>query len=182
MNRKKFISDEHVQLRRVLRVVGPILLITGIIILIRHFMNPFGFDPFTDDGFRNPLRNFIIGGFLTLIGLGMTQFAYMGAIARYKAREMSPVAKDAFNYVADEGKEGVKQVAKAIHAGLKESSADQGEIGVICPQCEIVNEGDARFCKACGSTLPEKRFCPQCGEEVALDARFCDHCGTSLED
>lgn len=41
--------------------------------------------------------------------------------------------------------------------------------------------GQARFCTACGSPLPEGgRFCSQCGVMVAPPQRFCTGCGAKV--
>ena len=45
-----------------------------------------------------------------------------------------------------------------------------------CSHCHAVNRDGARFCRACGATLPVA--CPACGAEVEAGSRFCDRCGT----
>ncbi len=47
-----------------------------------------------------------------------------------------------------------------------------------CPQCQLENRAEARFCRGCGAALP--RACPSCGAEAPSDGAFCDHCGARL--
>ena len=51
-----------------------------------------------------------------------------------------------------------------------------------CPQCGKQVDGGSRFCSACGSPRPEKRFCPKCGAECKDGAAFCSKCGNRLGD
>src|SRR3990172_3370684 len=47
-----------------------------------------------------------------------------------------------------------------------------------CPQCDIDNREEARFCRGRGGALP--RGCPSCGADVAPGSAFCDRCGARL--
>ncbi len=47
-----------------------------------------------------------------------------------------------------------------------------------CPQCQVENHDNAKFCEGCGSGLA--RSCPGCGQEVSPRAKFCPECGTRL--
>jgi class 3 adenylate cyclase len=47
-----------------------------------------------------------------------------------------------------------------------------------CPSCGSDNDTSARFCAACGTSLPQ--VCPRCGAGVPDAARFCATCGQSL--
>jgi serine/threonine protein kinase len=49
---------------------------------------------------------------------------------------------------------------------------------MLCPSCQTTNRDRARFCAACGATLP--LLCPRCGGAVALPSRFCRTCGAPL--
>lgn len=61
-----------------------------------------------------------------------------------------------------------------------------------CPNCNTLNEQDARFCISCGMKLngPEtaeipgeeapKLFCPNCGTKNERDSRFCTSCGAEI--
>lgn len=47
-----------------------------------------------------------------------------------------------------------------------------------CPACGTTNADAARFCVACGNSLPSG--CPRCGAETPTGARFCPSCGHGL--
>ena len=47
-----------------------------------------------------------------------------------------------------------------------------------CPQCQVENRDNAKFCEGCGSGLT--RSCPGCSQEVSPRAKFCPECGTRL--
>ena len=112
------INPGHTQVRGVLRLVGPIVLGVGVILMIVG-LGSF----FSSFGTFEPPRYFwccFLGMPLIMIGLVMSQFGFMGAITRYQAGEVAPVGKDTFNYMADRTKGGLKTVASAIGAGLSE--------------------------------------------------------------
>jgi hypothetical protein len=46
---------------------------------------------------------------------------------------------------------------------------------VPCPQCETLNEPEARSCQGCGHAM--RLQCPRCGLEVSVRARACPGCG-----
>ena len=47
-----------------------------------------------------------------------------------------------------------------------------------CPKCQFDNRKNAKFCKACGSTLNLK--CPSCGYAYESGSLFCDECGYGI--
>lgn len=47
-----------------------------------------------------------------------------------------------------------------------------------CPNCSVKNRDHARFCAACGATLP--RRCNHCGSALSQTAQFCAICGTPV--
>jgi hypothetical protein len=47
-----------------------------------------------------------------------------------------------------------------------------------CPQCDLENRPEARFCRGCGTALP--RSCPSCGADATPESAFCDRCGERL--
>lgn len=46
---------------------------------------------------------------------------------------------------------------------------------MICPHCQTINPGAARFCLNCGQSLPLQ--CSNCEMELPVGARFCMYCG-----
>ena len=122
------IDPGHSNVRNVLRVVGPILLGLGILFFIAgavSFFIAFG-------GMEAPKLIWapFVGILFMGIGGPMTQFGYMGKVARYAAGEMAPVAKDTFNYVATESKEGITAVASAIGEGALRAASSDRDTGV----------------------------------------------------
>src|SRR5215470_12270812 len=47
-----------------------------------------------------------------------------------------------------------------------------------CPSCNSQNPEDAKFCNACGTSMP--RRCPACGATNRTIAKFCNGCGAAL--
>jgi hypothetical protein len=128
-------------------------------------------------GFGSP-RYFwcaFVGMPLIFVGTVMCSFAFLGAVSRYQAGEVAPVAKDAFNYMASGTQSGVRKMATAVGSGL----ADGIKGGTTaCPHCGHANDQDARFCDECGTPL--SKSCSSCGRPNDGDARFCDSCGAPL--
>lgn len=76
---------------------------------------------------------------ILLLGAGgfVTKLGYLGAAARYVAAETVPVARDAFDHLA----EGGRAVPRSRRAGN------------TCMACNIQNPAGARFCNGCGTEL-----------------------------
>jgi hypothetical protein len=168
-------DPRHSQTRDTLRVVGPAVVILGLIftaIGIGSFFSAFG-------TFQPP-RYFwcaFVGFPLLAVGIAICRFAFLGAVTRYMADEVAPVGKDVVNYMAEGTKDAVRDVAAAVGEGLREGSATHEVRIVRCHKCNTDNEASANFCKACGAALAKTKPCPSCGELNDPDARFCDHCG-----
>jgi ribosomal protein L40E len=101
-----------------------------------------------------------------------TGFGFGGAIAKYQGREYAPVAKDTFNYLANETTSGVKEIAKAIQEGTHSTHS------LSCFKCNEKNPIHAKFCNHCGEKLVQ--ICPHCEQENKTDALYCNRCGKSL--
>ena len=50
-----------------------------------------------------------------------------------------------------------------------------------CPACGAENDGDAKFCRSCGTPLSQDRACPVCGAPNPADALYCQNCGTRMD-
>lgn len=165
-----FPDSGHNMTRQILRIVGPIVLIFGLVLLYRGFTK-FGFPSALGFG---PSWDFFVGMPLVFFGSAICKFAYMGAVSRYVAGEIAPVGKDVVNYMASETKDAVKEVANSVAAGLREGATATTD--TKCPKCAGNNSPEANFCSTCGSKLsPEK--CPACGYDFAPNAKFCGGCG-----
>lgn len=178
MPEKHEINPNHAGVRDLLRVIGPLLMfVGGVCILVA------GIDFFSvmASGLHGGMSGgpklfwlFFVGMPLLAIGGMMSQFAFMGAVARYVAEETAPVAVDTANYVGKASAPGITAIARAISEGLEGTEASRA-----CPACGTGNDAEARFCDACGHALGN-RVCPSCKQENDPEARFCDGCGTAL--
>jgi hypothetical protein len=204
-NEETKIDPRHQSPRTFLRVVGPILLLLGLILIVVGAIQMFspawshhgGFmpgEPFGqtgdhwhgefEDNARTSFGGFgmVAAGMLCLfVGGAMTGYGYMGRVARYAAAEMAPVGKDAINYMAGGVKGSVRDLAAAVGDGLRgDAGSAAGTTAARCPTCNAENADDANFCSQCGAAMLKSRACPSCGERNDGDARFCDHCGKEL--
>ena len=140
-------NSSHTALRNKLRIIGPAVFVIGLIFLLIA-----GISFFSSFGGNEPPRFFwcgFLGMPLMAVGAWISQFAYIGSVARYLASEAAPVAADTANYVAGETRPAFKTVAAAIAEGIREGSTARRS----CAKCGAANDADARFCKACGSPL-----------------------------
>lgn len=169
------IDPGHSGIRNTLRVVGPIILVIGLIFIVVGFASFF-----SSFGSFGPPKYFwcvFVGMPLTFVGIALTGWGFMGKVARYQAGEIAPVVKDTFNYVAKGSSEGIKTVASAIGEGLRGGATGEQGTKVRCHKCNSLQDGDAKFCDDCGAAIEKTRGCPQCKEMNDPDAKFCDNCG-----
>lgn len=117
---------------------------------------------------------------LPLLGLGtmLLKMGYFGAVTRYVAGEVVPVAVDATNYVVANTTDSLRQAARAVGEGLRgEGPANSNE---ACPACRAPQPSDANFCSVCGAAMPRERACSRCHHGNPTTARFCNGCGAAL--
>jgi hypothetical protein len=175
----KLIDPQHDQTRDFLRILGPTVLVIGVIfavIGVGSFFSSFGtFEP------PHYFWCAFIGLPLIAVGSAICKFAFLGSVSRYMANEIAPVGKDVVNYMAEGTKGAVHDVAAAVASGLKDGTTGR-EVRILrCHKCSIDNEAPANFCKACGSPFAKDIPCPECGKLNDPDARFCGQCGKSVE-
>ncbi len=172
------IDPGHRERRLSLRVIGLMVLGIGLLFTavgIGSFIAAFG-------SFDRP-RYFwcaLIGIPLVGVGAAICQFAFMGAVSRYMANEVTPVGKDVVNYMADGTRDAVRDVAAAVGEGISSSYTGPHVQVVRCHKCNENNEASANYCKSCGSSLGKSVVCSKCGERNDPDARFCDNCGQQM--
>ncbi len=123
VNDNEMQSGEHDSVRTMLRVLGPIVALVGLIFLgigIGSFFSAFG-------TFGTP-RYFwcaFVGMPVLAVGIGLCKYGYMGAVYRYMANETAPVAKDVVNYLGEKTQPGIKSIAKAATEGILEGKNEQ---------------------------------------------------------
>jgi len=164
-----FIPQDHIKKRTVLRVLGPMIAIAGIICTAIAFIDLLTLDFFEEPKFFGLA---FLGIPLLFVGGVMSMFGYGGTIAKYQSREYAPVAKDTFNYIAQETKPGLKEIADAFNGEQAQSKRTQ------CKNCHFENNHHAKFCNQCGTKL--LHTCSNCGVDNPPNASFCHHCGNKL--
>jgi hypothetical protein len=172
------IDPGHKNIRNILRIVGPMTAMVGLIFIVVGligFFRAFG-------SFGPPKYAWcpFVGMPLLFVGLVLSFCGYMGKVMRYQAGEVAPVAKDTFNYMADGTSDGVKTMASALGQGLREGGFGAGSAAktqVRCHKCNGLNDVEAKFCDQCGQAMGKSRPCPDCSEMNDPDAKFCDNCG-----
>lgn len=164
---------DNPELKKKLRFWGPLLLGIGglfITIAIADFFIAF-------NGMGMPTLGFLF--FLAMpflmAGAILTNFGYMGSVARFTASQVAPVAKDVTNYMIDGTKDQIIDLANGILG--RDRPADP-ETKKTCYRCgEIANPG-AKYCDKCGVEL--SKSCPKCQADNDGDASFCQRCGERL--
>ena len=115
------INPNHTTQSNILRILGPTILLIGLTFFAIGFISfflalgKFGSPKFFWCAF--------VGMPIMFVGLVMCKFAFIGKVARYTAGEIAPVGKDTFNYLAEESKEGISDVAEAIAEGMSRNAA-----------------------------------------------------------
>lgn len=166
------INPNHSEVRGLLRVIAPIMMIIGVgcilVALIDLFSAGIGRQP-------TLFWLFFIGMPLLAVGGMISQFAFLGAVARYTAQETAPVVADTINYMGRASAPGITAAARAVSQGIATPAQTRA-----CPACGTQNDPDARFCDTCGDILHTNQRCPKCQSENDPQARYCDHCGNPL--
>lgn len=153
----------HEKQKLVLRTVGIVLLVVGLICALIGFIDIFS--TISRHEMSTKFYLAIIGLPLMGIGGGLTLFSFQREISRYVKDETMPVLNEAGKEIAP----AVRAVANAVRGKTEE---------VSCPHCGEQNPAENTYCKACGKPLVRK--CPRCGAELSPDSAYCGKCGTKL--
>jgi ribosomal protein L40E len=207
------IDPNHAAPRNAFRIIGPLLIIAGLLLMIFggiRMFSPAWNSHSATDGFIEGRKSFdqvshdsrntfednaktsfggfgmVAGGMLTLVvGLVLTGAGNAGRAARYMSQEVTPVAEDTFNHVADATQDGVRTIVKSVSEGIAQGTSHAGTAAgpatsapAVCPKCDARNEAAAKFCSQCGAAMSKQ--CPACQHLNAPTARFCDKCGQAL--
>jgi hypothetical protein len=174
------IDPRHREVRAILRVLGPLVLVIGIVLTAIGLISFFS----AIGTFQAP-RYFgmvILGLPLIGIGVGLTRIGFLGEILRYFSGEATPVARDTFNTMAEGTRHGIETIAHAAGRGFA-TAVGGGNLAEpdmsLCRHCQAPNPGNAKFCNQCGTPI-RVSSCPGCGAAIAGDARFCNQCGMPI--
>lgn len=182
------INPRHREVRRALRVVGPVLGAVGLLLTILGFGSFLSAvsSAFHQATFQSgPPTKFVwcafVGLPLLFAGAAVSMFAFSSAILRFYSAESAPVVSDTFNVMADQARKGVRTMARAIGEGIVAASAAGVKEGVlVCDRCGTAIDGRANFCTQCGAPSKRVKNCPRCGTANESNARFCGHCGAAV--
>ncbi len=166
-------SSQRTRFRRIgglLVVVGGIMSAIGLV----SFFSAFGGGDFPD-----LFWCVFLGMPCLVIGLGLLEMGYKGALARYVSGETAPVAADEFNYVAQETRSGVRTMAASLAQGLQEGGTPEEQV-FACPNCDHSNDAAAKYCDQCGAAMPVSISCTKCATVNDPDAQYCDGCGAGI--
>jgi hypothetical protein len=151
MSEETKLDPTHAIARRTLRTLGPLLAGIGLLLII---VGAGSF--FASFGSFEPPRFFwcaFLGMPLLFLGIVLCGLGFQGAIARYQAGEVSPVAKDTVDYLAEGTQGAVKTIAAAVGEGLVAGMSSLRESHKRCSRCGRANDVDAKFCKDCGAAM-----------------------------
>jgi len=168
---------QHRKVRTGLRIAGVTLMVIGVVLLMTGFTGFVSAFVNTENPTNQP--NFgqmllMIPGLLMVgIGAKMCLLGWAGSIAKYGVREGAPAAAEGVNLVGMGATPGIKAIATAVGAGLREDRTR-----VACQSCGDLQLSDARFCDGCGAGMGSA--CPSCGTTGEALAKFCTQCGASL--
>src|SRR5436190_21503195 len=117
MNDDKLRSPGHATTRTILRR-GGLATVAVALVLIAIGIGSF----FSSFGSFEPPRYFwcaFVGMPLLAVGVGISKFAYLGAIVRYVSTEVAPVGKDVTNYMVVGTKDSISDVDIVIGEGIE---------------------------------------------------------------
>lgn len=133
-------QPRHFLIFKIMGVVGIIVAVTGIILTI------IGFGDFESN-------NFMIGGFLTVIGIMLSGFGIMIGFVPEIAKARTKIIR----YIQEENKEDLSAIAS--------NSA------------ELMSDAVVTTASAFASGMKKTMFCKHCGARIDSDSRFCSSCG-----
>ena len=106
MSEEEKIDPGHQRVLKILRTVGPILLVLGALCMLVAFVDLVRVMMKLSDWPRF-FWLFFVGAPLTFFGVVLTSTGYAGRIARFHAAQYTPVAKDTFIYMAEGTQDGI---------------------------------------------------------------------------
>ncbi len=150
--------------KKIFKIIGLVLTPIGFICMIVGFVD--FFVAFGTFGVPKLFFLCFVGIILSGIGGSCLRAGYLKETAAYISSEVSPVAAETANYMAEQTGESISRI---IH----------GNNTKYCPYCGEKNESSARYCNKCGRELT--KVCPNCQKANSLTAQYCDGCGSKLD-
>lgn len=166
----------HSNHRSALRFVGFVLVLVGGAFLATGLLSFFG--AMSGGGMPQRFWCVFVGMPMLFFGTVLLKMGYFGAVSRYVAGEVAPVAVDTTNYVVENTTDSLRRAARAVGEGLRGEGPATGD--EACPACRAPQPSDANFCSACGAAMPRERACGSCQHSNPGTARFCNGCGAEL--
>ncbi|MFM7132610.1 MAG: hypothetical protein ACKO0V_24985 [bacterium] len=116
----------HEKVLKILRVAGPLIVVVGLVFMVIGLA-----DFFSGDIPPQKFWCLFVGMPVMFVGLVICKFAFMGSILRFTMSQVTPVIKDTMrdmapataevtNYMAENTKDAVKTMAKAVTEGVSE--------------------------------------------------------------
>ncbi len=135
--------------KRALQVVGPVVLIVGIIFSAVGLHDLFS----AEDGRPTLFWMAFIGLLLAGYGLTLCKWAFLGEISRYGAGEVASVARDSLDYLGLSAMSICTNCGASSAATAKFCSSCGRALTVACRSCGQANAAGVEFCQNCGAQL-----------------------------
>ena len=161
-------NKKHKRTKTILKVLGIIFLLIGLSLMIwgaTDFIMKFS----TESKEMPKIWLMGIGIPFIFIGSVCSMFGWRKEVMNYVKNDSMPTIKDAYKDLQPE----LRDFAKTV------TQTPTGEDKIMCINCGVWNDPEAKFCKGCGKQLT-KRKCPNCGHDVDADSRFCTNCGHKM--
>jgi hypothetical protein len=136
-------QPRHFWIFKIVGVIGAVATFTGIVLAIA------GFGDFESN-------NFMIGGFVAVIGVMMTAvgitIGFSPEIAKARAKTI--------RYIQEQNKEDLSAIAS--------------------DSAEIMSDAVSKTANSIANGLQNTIFCKHCGAKIDADSKFCSSCGKEL--
>ena len=133
----------HFWIFKIIGIIGAVATVTGIVLTVA------GFGDFESN-------NFMIGGFVAVIGVMMTALG----IAIGFGPEIAKARAKTLRYIQEENKDDLTAIAN--------NSA------------EIMSDAVSKTANAIANGVQKTMFCKHCGARIDADSTFCSRCGKEL--
>ena len=128
---------------KIIGAIGAVATVTGIVLTVT------GFGDFESN-------NFMIGGFVTVIGVMMTA---LGITIGF-GPEIAKARAKTIRYIQEENKEDLAAIASN--------------------GAEIMSDAVSKTANALANGVEKTMFCKHCGAKIDADSTFCSRCGKEL--